>query len=169
MAHSYAVYAMAETKSSGTGCSVGLGLIYCVALLVFMFQSDWLSGANPTFESFMRVTPIVMLASNMIIICCTACLIVCSAVKDGSGPLLLLPIIIFLYVVFSLAFYIAAAVFMFDMDNFTESVSDIYREILGISAIVFASFTGFAICVVICCIGVGVGTATNNPDAFSRV
>lgn len=155
---------MAENKSVSTSCSASLGLIYCVALLVFMFQSDWLSGVHPTYEDFMKISPIVMLASDLVIICCAVCLVVCSAAKDSGGPLMRLPVLIMLYIVFSLAFYIAAAVFMFDTSNFTAAVSDIYRQILGISAIVFAAFTGLAVC-----LGVCVGVAASRSDEFHHV
>ncbi len=115
-------------------CGQLLSFGFLVATLVFVYTDSWIAG-DSMYVDFIKAGAIVCLCMELILLCLILSIGACIGADNGLCALCGI-ILVAMAILFTEAYYIAAAAFFADEGNFTAEAPNGYRVALEVIAIV---------------------------------
>jgi hypothetical protein len=115
-------------------CGQLLSFGFLIAVLVFVYTDSWIAG-DSTYVDFIKAGTIVCLCMEFILACLILGIVACVSADHGLCAFFGI-ILMLVAILFTEAYYIAAAFFFADESNFTAEAPNGYRVALEVIAIV---------------------------------
>jgi hypothetical protein len=115
-------------------CGQLLSFGFLIAVLVFVYTDSWIAG-DSTYVDFIKAGTIVCLCMEFILACLILGIVACVSADHGLCAFFGI-ILMLVAILFTEAYYIAAAFFFADESNFTAEAPNGYRVVLEVIAIV---------------------------------